>query len=201
MTTQKASRDELLTRAAQEDQTPEELLTPEQAKRKRDREKKRKQRDAKRKEKAASTARDEREWWNGNRAALKQEELAELKEQDAHIRDVLFSMKTIVDVQLDPELVGIVVEFVKENPCPRLWYISKTGLQPDWSEQQYWRSAEVMGMLIAEGKPTEVYARYGLLIGLPDYRVSEFLQKAGWTWQQAANLIGYYVHRDQVSYR
>jgi len=197
----KNNRDELLARAAQEDQTPEELLTPEQAKRKRDREKKRKERAREQFEKTASIAASEHEWWAGNRASLKAEELAELKERDAHIRDVLFSMKTIVDVQLDPELVGIVVEFVRENLCPHLGYISKTGLQPDWSEQQYWRSAETMVMLIEEGKPTEVYARYGLLIGLPDYRVSEFLQRAGWTWHQAANLIGYYVHRDQVGYR
>jgi hypothetical protein len=201
MTTQKASRDELLARAAQEDQTPEELLTPEQTKRKRNREKKRRERDGEKKEKAASIAASEHEWWLGNRASLTAEELAELKEQDAYIRDLLFSMKTIVDVQLDPELVGIVVDFAKENPCPHLGYITRTSLPSDWSEQQYWRSAELMGMLIEEGKASETYARYGLLIGLPDYRVSEFMQKAGWTWQQVATLLGCIDRRDQVSYR
>jgi hypothetical protein len=199
----KQSRDELLARSVHEDQTPDELLDGEQLKRKRNREKKRKQRDGESKEKAASIAASEQEWWSGNRASLKAEELAELKEQDAYIRDLLFSMRTVVNVhELDPELIDSIATHVKEHGVPHLGYFSKTGLQPDWSEQQYWRSAEVMGMLIEEGKPTEVYGRYGLLIGLPDYRVSEFLQKAGWTWQQAANLVGYTCGRlNEVSYR
>jgi hypothetical protein len=203
--TTKASRDELLAKAAQEDATPEESLTPEQAKRKRNREKKRKQRDGERKEKAASTARDEREWWSGNCAALSSEELEAMQQQDAYIRDLLFSMETVVDVQQsDPVLIEIVEDLVKERGTVHLGYTHKDpDIPSDWSTSQYWRDAALLEKLENENKQTAQYARYGLLDGLPDCRAEQFLTgKARWAWQKTANFLGYHIdHRDQVSYR
>jgi hypothetical protein len=90
MTTQKASRDELLARTALEDQAPEESLSPEALKRKRNREKKRKERDGERKERVASIATTRQDWWNGNRAALSSEDLEAMFAQDGRVHDQLY---------------------------------------------------------------------------------------------------------------
>ncbi len=209
MTTQKASREELLVRAQQEDATPDELLTLEQAKRKRDREKKRKQREAERKVKAASTALDEREWWNGNRETLKPEELAGMLAQHERVHDLLDWMELCghenegLDFVSVEETTADVVEFVKEHGVARLGYVSKTDLPPDWSTRQYWRDAELLEKVENENSQTAQYVKFGLLPALPDWRVERFLvDKAKWTWQQAVALVGQYVdHTDTVRYR
>jgi hypothetical protein len=191
----KPSRVELVARAAQEDGTPNELLTPERLKRKRDRERKRKQREDARKTKVASKTETEREWWAGNRATLEPEKLTELQAQDAYIRDVLFSMETLATE--DDELVEIVVSLVNDFGVAHLGYIThadKEILPSDWPSQNYWQSPELLAALLVEGHNTETYIRYGLLVALPDWRVVQFLtKKAGWSWQKAADLVGYYV--------
>jgi hypothetical protein len=199
-TQEKASRDELLARAAQEDATPEESLTPEQLKRKRDRDKKRKQRDGERKEKAASRTVTEREWWDGNRSTLSFKELTAMQAQDQRVNDLLDSMELAGE---DPDFLNVeeitadLLAFVKEHGATHLGYVSKNDLPPGWPSRQYWRDADLMDKLTAENSQTEQYVRYGLLAALPDWRVVQFLtEKAGWTWQQAAaELVGYYLDR------
>jgi hypothetical protein len=201
------SREETLARAAQEDQTPKESLTSEQLKRKYNREKKRKERNSKRKEKAASTALEEHEWWNGNRSALSSEDFEVMFAQDGRVRDQLYWMdhgykataEDIVYISLE-EGVAELVEFVKKHGVAHLGYVSNNGLPPDWPSLQYWRDAELIEKLESENKQTAQYVRYGLLAGLPDWRVVEFLtEKAKWSWQQAAALVGWridYIFRE-----
>src|SRR5262249_24565293 len=157
-------------------------------KRKRDRAKKRRQREGEKQEKAASTAETEKEWWYGNRSALAPETLEAMHEQDAYLRDVSLSMETVKDVQqLDPELIQIVVELVKERGVVHLGHIVKDAdIPPDWSEKSYWQDPTLLAKLEAEGEPTARYVRFGLLTALPDWRVVEFLQKAAWDWKRAA---------------
>jgi hypothetical protein len=188
--------------------TPDQVATAEaDARRERDAERKRQQRAREKiqrdRVKAASLAETERKWWESNRAALSAEASAAMQAQDYYIRDLLFSMETVVNVQeLDPELIDIVVAFVKDRGVTHLGYISKNEL-PDWPSRQYWRDAELMDKLIAENSQTEQYVKYGLLAALPDWRVVDFLKgKAGWTWQRAADLVGYHTdHLNDVSYR
>jgi hypothetical protein len=205
MATQKVSRDKLLERAVEEDAIPNELLTEEQAKRRINREKKRRERTRQQHEKTASIAASEKEWWAGNRAALSSEELEAMQEQDAYIRDLLFSMETVVDApQSDPVLIEIVEDLVKERGTVHLGYTHKDpDIPSDWSTSQYWRDAALLEKLENENKQTAQYVRYGLLDGLPDWRAEQFLTgKARWAWQKAATFLGYHIdHRDQVSYR
>jgi hypothetical protein len=198
-----APRNEMLARAAQEDQTPQELLTPEQAKRKYNREKKRKERTKQQHEKTASIAASEKEWWAGNRATLKPEELTAMREQDAYIRDILFSMETVVDVlQSDPVLIEIVEDIVKERGTAHLGYIFRSDLPSDWSSCEYWKDAELLQKLYAEAPSLEQFVKFGLLSTLPDWKVVAFLDRAGWSFQKAADLIGYHIdQRGRVSYR
>lgn len=192
----KQSREELLTRAQQEDATPDELLDAEQRKRKRDRAKKRKQRVVEREEKAASVSETEREWWNGNRATLDPEKLAVMTEQDAYIHEILTSLEMVQS--LDDELVEIVVELVKENGTAHLGSIVKdVEIPADWEEQQYWQNLDLVKKLEAESEATATYVRFGLFIALPDWRIVEFLtRKAGWKWDDAAKLVGWYETRE-----
>jgi len=200
----KSSREALLTRAQQEDATPDALLDAEQLKRKRDREKKRKQRVGEKQEKAASTSETEKEWWEGNRATLASEALAEMVELDGYVRDVLYSMQIVVGMpESDPELIQIVVSFVKERGVVHLGYIVKDAdIPPDWSGKPYWQDSVLLARLEAEGEQTAQYVRFGLLVALPDWRVVNFLtDKAGWSWEKAADLAGYIEQRDGVRHR
>jgi hypothetical protein len=149
----------------------------------------------------ASRTVTERAWWEGNRSTLKPLELEAMQEQDAYIRDLLFSMEAVADAQQsNPVLIEIVEDLVKENGTTHLGYVSKNALPPDWPSRQYWRDAELMERLSGENKQTEQYVRYGLLTALPDWRVVEFLtEKAKWSWQQAADLVGYF-HTDHLNF-
>ena len=202
MKTEKASREEILARATEEDAIPSDSLTPEQAKRRRDREKKRKQREGERKEKAASRMVSQSEWWDKNRATLPAETLQAMREQDVYLRDVLFSMESIVNVEWDPELIGIVLDLVKQHGVVHLSYIVKDpDIPPDWSSQSYWQDRALLAKLYAEGPATEIFVRFGFLSALPDWKVEQFLTtKAGWTWEQATSLLGQKASRGGMRY-
>jgi hypothetical protein len=202
------SHEERLARALQEDEAPEDLLTPEQLKRKNSRERKRKQRAIDQKEKAAARTATEREWWEGNRSALSPEELQEMQAQDERCHDLLDWMELcgyenegfeFVSVE---EITNQVVEFVKAHEVTHLGRISKNNLPADWPSQQYWRNADLMLKLTDENKQTEQFVKFGLLAAPPDWRVIEFLtDRAGWTWQAAAQVVGYYIDNvGHVSY-
>jgi hypothetical protein len=165
------------------------------------RERKRKQRLEQREQKAAQTVEAESEWWTQNRASLSPTELAAMEEQDEYLRDVLFSMETINDVQSDPELVDVVVASVKEHGVTHLGGITRGDIPKDWSSRQYWKEPQLVAVLEQEGSQTAQFVRYGLLLALPDWRVAEFLQKkAGWSWDQVAELLGLTDSRDIVRY-
>jgi hypothetical protein len=199
----KQSRDALLARAAQEDQMLDGSLSPEALKRKRDREKKRKERSRQQLEKTASIAASEQEWWAGNRATLKPQELESMQAQDNYIRDLLFSMESVVNIrESDPELIDIVVETVQKFGTVRLGYIFRNDLPANWSEQQFWQDPALLEQLEDEGLQTKQFVKFGLLSTLPDWVAVQFLtEKAGWTWQKAADLVGYASDRNGVRYR
>jgi hypothetical protein len=170
-------------------ETAESLADQRRAK---DAKRKRDERAAKQNAKRAASNQTREEWFAGNRALLAPTELEKMVEVDADIRDLMVSMETITDVSLDPELVDIIVESVKENGVAHLGYVSKNDLPGDWSGRQYWRSADLMKKLVDEGWQTEQFIRFGFLAALPDWQVAEFLQKkAGWSFDKTAALLGY----------
>jgi hypothetical protein len=169
-----------------------------------ERERKRKQRAVLKQKKEALNTQSEQEWWAGNRARLKPTELESMVEQDAYVRDLLFSIKTITNVEADPELIDIVVEFVKEHGVVYLGSFHRDQDIPyDWSSQAYWKQPELLAALKAENWQTERHVVYGYLAALPDWRVVEFLhKKAGWEWLRALELTGASLSsRNTVSYR
>ena len=171
--------------------------------------KKQKQRAALKQHKQALGTEDRSEWFERNRAELKSEELADWKAQDDYVRDLLFSMETVVNVrELGPELIEIVTEFVRENPCPHLGYVMRSHEIPsDWStgvlrkNAKYWQDAALLELLYAEGPATERYVKYGLLSGIPDWRVARFLtDKAKWPWEKVSALLGYITDDGKTRY-
>jgi hypothetical protein len=208
MATQKVSRDKLLERAAQEDQVPEEVLSPEQLKRRRDRLKKRKERTKQQHEKTASIAATRQEFWNGNRSALSSNELTAMQAQHERVHDLLDWMELCghenegLDFVSVEETTADVVESVRQHGVAHLGSIVKNDIPPDWSEQQFWRDAALLEKLEGENLQTKQFVKFGLLTALPDWQAVQFLtEKGGWTWQHAAALVGYHDHRDQVKYR
>lgn len=178
--------------------TAEEKL---EAKRKENRERKRKQRNREKLEAQAQAAVKREEFWEANLKALPTTQHEALQAQHAYLVDVLVSMRSITDVTLDPDLVPLVVDLVKEHGVVHLSGITKDQDIHEWGE--FWKNPALMLKLEAESPSTKVYVNYGLLSALPDFRVTEFLQqKAGWTWYKAAALVGQRVdHNNRVSYR
>ena len=108
------------------------------------------------------------------------------------------------------EGVASLIAFIKEHPCPHLGYQTAGDLPPDKGE--YWKSAEMLKAIEAEGPATYLYYRTGLLSGVPDWIVWNLLTEepehflpgsdkwtgkpwwplgnARWTWERAATLTG-----------
>jgi hypothetical protein len=146
---------------------------------------------------------DEQAFHLKNRLALPAETLKALLEQEQRVRDVMASMG-LAGEPVPPEWEGTidfisvedaakeVVELVKEFGVAHLGDIHKNAdIPPDWTSQAYWRDSTLLKKLYAENEPTAHYVKLGLLTALPDWRVVEFLQKAGWSWAKAADLVGY----------
>jgi len=183
-----------------------ELLTTgatesEEEKRKRiQRERKARSRAKEKKIKQAQATESEVEWWQRNRATLlKPDELAAMQEQDAEVREILRSMEILQGE--DHELTQIVLDLVKERGVVHLGNIHRDpDIPADWSSRPYWQDSALLGKLEAEGGQTAQFVRFGLLSSLPDWRAVEFVQKSGWSWEKAAELVGYVVTRNTVSY-
>jgi hypothetical protein len=165
---------------------------------------KREERKTKKLQKDAQLLRTEAEWWAKNREALTATELFLMEDKDAYCRDLLHSMRIVVNIKEDLELIDIVLDFVKQNPCPHLGYVHIGGLTssipPDWPSRFYWQDPQLTALLEAEGKATACRVRYGYLSGLPDWQVVEFLQMAGYTWDMAAAVVGYRVVNGVTGY-
>jgi hypothetical protein len=108
----------------------------------------------------------------------------------------------------DPDFVSMsegvddLVECVRENPCPHLGGIHENeAVPPDW--KKFWIKPELFALLIQEGEATEMYVRYGLLSGVPDWQVHRFLaDRAGWTFDRVCDLLGWRVNSEnRVSYK
>jgi hypothetical protein len=151
-------------------------------------------------ERTAEHCDNREDWFASQRALLPADELAALQEQDAYLNDVLFSMKTVQNVrESDPELIDIVTGLVKDLGTCHLGNITKDPDIPCMAihRRPYWKNRELLDRLIAEGPQTAVYATYGYLNALPDYRVVEFLHKrANWEWDRAAALVNYKIDLD-----
>jgi hypothetical protein len=183
------------------------------------RERKRRQRLEQREIKVAQTTEAEEEWWARNRALLPPTELEAMIAQDALCLDyvTVLDYATRNNISLDDlnyildekDCVADLVEFVKQNPCPRLGRIHKDpDIPTDWSTgvwrkgAKYWQDPALLERLYAEGPATERIVKYGLLSGVPDWRVSRFLLDAAkWPWMKVADLLGYETERSVVTYR
>jgi hypothetical protein len=142
------------------------------------------------------------EWYQSNRQLLSPSELSEMEALNDDIRDIMESMRIITDINLDPELLTIVLDLVKERGTVHLGYISSSPLEipRDWLSRKFWADPKLLALLEAENPQTATYVRYGLLSAPIDWKVEQFLtQKCGWTWKQAADLLGY-VEDPETSY-
>jgi len=187
------------------------------------------QRAAEKATKLAAGYASQNEWWEGNRAALRAKEgppktlvprprtklteLEAMEKQDQYIEDLLDSMELAGEAvppewqgQIDfisvEETVKQVIESVKEHGVLHFTAIMKDpSIPPDWSVKPYWQDPELLERLCAENWQMEQHARYGYLAALPDSQVEEFLQKkAGWSWQQVANLLGIVIEEGRCRY-
>ena len=189
----KNKREELQTRAQQEDATPDELLSPEQLARKRDRERKRKQRagqkDAKAatQQRAAESSMSIQEWWDSNRSKLTEAENAELLERHERVLDELYWMEQQISGTYDPlpeEYVS-----VEEGRADLEADIKKHGTVYCFETlqqhaEQYRTSASLRanvhtyGPDVFHGKTaTEIWLTTGLLVAVPSRKVCDFHTK------------------------
>jgi hypothetical protein len=166
-----------------------------------DAKRKREERHKRSQQKNAATQATEQLWWEGNRTLLTPEALADLIAKDKYVRDLLFSMESIVDAALDPELLYIVRGFVETNGASHLGPITKNSIPYDWCSRKYWAEPNLLKKLTSENEQTETFILYGLHSALVDWKVVEFLtKKAGMSWKDAAALVGYRaLVRDGVS--
>jgi hypothetical protein len=150
------------------------------------------------------------EYWEYNRAKLSAEELtAALELHDecmSYVRWLragapLLSPEDPDHVSMD-SMVEDLVDFVREHPSPRLGYETAGDLPPDWGE--YWKDAILLEAIAAEGPATLLWARTGILSGLPDHYVIRFLtdqhaetglpvkrlREKAWSAERARELVG-----------
>lgn len=142
-------------------------------------------------------------FWAKNRKLLAASELAGLQTRQELVRDQQWWMKYGANVDpSDPDYVSIaegvpdLIEFAHANPCPHLGYFHRTEeIPPDWSTRKFWTNSELLTLLYQEGEATTAYVKYGFLIGVPDWRVYEFLmERAGWTFAKVCELLGWRVN-------
>jgi hypothetical protein len=140
----------------------------------------------------AASAQSEQVWWEHNRSKLEPRVLAELVAKDEYVRDLLFSMETITDIKLDEELLYVVRGFVETNGVSHLGAITKNDIAADWCTRKYWTEPTLLHKLTSENQQSESFVLYGLHSALPDWMVVQFLtKKAGYSWKDAAKLVGY----------
>jgi hypothetical protein len=196
--------------------SPKELRAYKRASMEKSRKKKRAEAEAEKAIEATRQIGDVHEFWTASRKTLSADEVAELLARQELVLDQLYWMKCQMDgsyndpasprycdpkdeecyVGLD-EGVAELIEFVRNNPSPHLGAWLASQLPRDWGSQKFWTNAATMELLVSEGHATEVYARYGYLVGIPDWRVYFFLieelPKLGrkkWSHDDAANLLG-----------
>jgi hypothetical protein len=170
-------------------------------KRKEWREKKRKSRAKEKQIKVAQSTEAESAWHERNRTLLSPTELEAMLAQDRlcleHIEMMEYAIKHNISLDdlnyiFEKDSVAELVEFIKTHGVAHLGYIHKDpDIPPGWSSGKYWQDQRLLELLYAEGPATENVVKYGLLSGVPDYRVGEFLRKiAKWSWYKVAALLG-----------
>lgn len=193
----KNKREELQTRAQQEDATPDELLSPEQLARKRNRERKRKhraeQKDAKATaeqgaaQKAMEAQMTIQEWWNFNRSKLTEEQNAELAKRQETVLDTVYWMQGWIQgtYNVDPSETDYYVGLV-EGTADLDVDIRKYGTTYAFETlyqhtEQYRESASFRdnvrgyGPRVFHGKnATEIWLTTGLLVAVPSQKVCDF---------------------------
>jgi hypothetical protein len=134
-----------------------------------------------------------------------------MQAQDQRCHDLLYVMDYAIENSVslkdlnyifERDFVADLVEFVKAHGVTHLGRITKNSIPADWPSTQYWRDPALMLKLADENKQTEQFVKFGLLAALPDWRLVEFLTRAGWEWQKVAQLVGYHIdHHNHVSHR
>jgi hypothetical protein len=192
--------------------SPEELRAYKRASMKKHRDAKRAEDEAVKATEATRHIDDVHEFWRVNRENLPADKLAEMTTLHERSLDELYWMKHGQNVDSsDPDYVSLaegvadLVEFVRNHPSPHLgaWLASELPL--DWGSQKFWANPQMMESIASEGHATEVYAKYGYLTGVPDWRVYFFLieelPKLGrkkWSHDDVAKLLGMVTGGDGV---
>ena len=157
---------------------------------------------------AVDACQTQQQWFEKNRAELEPEKLKELQARHERVLDSIHSMGH--GAELDPSdplyvsvegIVDILLDDIRTyGECPHLGYIMRDQEIPsDWSTgawrdgRKYWHDPELLQMLYAEGAATELYVKYGLLSGPPDWIAVNFLTAHGQDWNKAASAVGYFV--------
>jgi hypothetical protein len=123
------------------------------------------------------------EWWALNRSKMSEADLKEALDLHERCLDEVYWIQHGQEVSPDDEecYVGLdegingLIEFIAEHPCPRLGYRTAGDLPPDWGRTEYWKSPEMLSRIAFEGDATLLYARTGLLSGVPDWMIWNLL--------------------------
>jgi hypothetical protein len=90
-------------------------------------------------------------------------------------------------------------DFVREHGVARLGYIYRDEKLKgsDWSTE-YWKDAEVLLSMKMENEPTKIFALFGYLVAIPDWKYEEWKRAHG---KKPLVDVGKWVDRNRVRYR
>jgi hypothetical protein len=162
-----------------------------------------KQREEAAKVAAVNECKDQKAWWAKNKT--ENPPTAEALALHERCLDLICWMRTGHEIDLSDscyvdlkEGTADLLEFVREHPGPHLGYaVRNQDIPSDWStgvwhnDKKYWHDESLLQMLTNEGPATECYVKFGLLQGLPDSTVINFLmERAGFPFDKAIEVVG-----------
>jgi hypothetical protein len=135
----------------------------------------------------------EAQWWEGNIRKLSPERLQELLAQQERVLDQIHWLEhghKIPDTNPDyvslPEGFEDAVSFIEETGTVKFGpfcFGPDEQVEPEvknnqdiWS-QKYWLYERAFAKICAINKPTEIYARFGICISLPDSKLRDFTER------------------------
>jgi hypothetical protein len=163
---------------------------------------------------AISECKTQGEWFKKNRAELAPEKLQELQTRHETVLDMIEWIRSghLVDatdpLYISPVGVDLLLADITEHGVTRVGsgIFRDPTLGPDaysapWEHNPappYWQTG-VLDKLVAENIATANYAKLGYLQALPDGVVVKFLQKHGFPFDRAAEIVGWRIDHNVVS--